>query len=392
MTNKLEWNEQKDILLEGLEGRKREQVSILLDNQHKYLTEDAPAGATGQGNFAHFDNLMMPLVRRVTPALFAQELVGVQPLKLPMGMIRTLRFRYASTVTDGAAPPTNVVTSGTEASGQVVYDKYSLLAAGDAYNAVDAMTDIEQTAHLESAEVNEMTLDVVKKTVDTKSRKLRAVWTVEADQDAKALDGLDLENELVVGLSDQIGREMDSELLTNLRTLAPAANSYDFSTADGRYASEKFTALTIHIANLSNKIAVATKLGGATWVVVTPNVLVALRNSNNNVFQGPKDINLSQSAFVGTLWGTVKVYLDRYTTGDSILLGYKGDSELQTGYVYSPYIQLQRSEVVMNPTTMDPQLQIMTRYALTAFDDTADSLGNSSDYYQKSTITNLTFG
>ena len=388
MTTKT-WADTKNILLEGLSGKKRELTETLLENQKKYLTETAAAGVSATGNFARFDKIVMPLIRRVTPATIAMELVGNQPMNGPVGIVNSLRVRYAQTVAGGGP------TASDEASGMVVYNKYSMIAAGEAYTASDARTAAQITAALEGQAGYEMNLEVVKKTIEAKTRKLQAKWTLEAQQDAQALHGLDLESELVSALSDEIIRELDRELINELTSLAGTVKAFDFAAADGRYASEKFTALTIGISDLSNQIAVKTKRGGATWAVVSPNVLVALRHANNGAFTpatASSDISPSSTLFVGTLNGTVRVFVDIYASSETILLGYKGSSELDTGYVYSPYIPLMQSQVVIDPATMDPRISLMTRYALTSFTNASTDLNNSANYYARGTVSNLLLG
>lgn len=396
----LTWEERKGVLLEGLDGVRKNTTEIVLENSRKVMHEEralfetAAGDATSSTHFARYDKLLMPLVRRVMPALFAMELVGVQPMSLPVGMVRTLRFRYANDVETTEGSGVMAVTAGEEASGMNVYEKYSLIAAGEAYDASDARSELDILEALESQAGNKLTMDVVKDTITAKTRKLSATWSIEADQDAKALDGLDIENEMVVALADQIQREMDRELLNKLEALAGSVKSFDFATADGRYAGEKFTALTIGFSDLSNQIAVKTKLGGATWMVVSPNVFTALRNANNNAFvpavQG--DYKAQNSLFVGTLNGNIKVYVDNYATTDTVLMGHKGESEMAAGLIYAPYVPISNSGIVRDPETMDLVMSLMTRYAYGEFTNTATTLGNSADYYARGSVANLKLG
>jgi len=384
------WEETKEVLLEGLEGRNRDVTQVLMENEKKYLAETAAASATATGNVARLEKLVMPMIRRVTPATIAMELVGVQPMTQPVGQITSLRVRYAETIATGGP------TAGDEAMGVNVYDKYSLIASGEAYTASDARTDAQITSVLESDIGNEMNLEIVKKTIEAKSRKLHAKWTIEADQDAKAMHGIDIEQELVSALSDEIIRELDRELLGNLTNLAGTIKSFDFTNADGRHSSEKFTALTIGISDLSNQIAVKCKRGGATWMVISPNMLVALRHANNGAFvpaTASADMNPSSTLFVGTFNGSVRVYVDIYaTSSDTVLMGYKGTSEIDTAYVYAPYVPLMQSGVITDPDTFDPRIGLLSRYALAQFDNSTTDLGNSSDYYGRATVSNLSLG
>lgn len=385
------WTEEKEVLLEGLSGKTAQVTSQLLENQKKHLNEAAASGSTGTGNVARFDKVVMPLIRRVAPATIAMDLVGVQPMTAPVGIVNTLRTRYSNNV--DLANGNNVVTAGDEANGVNVYDKYSLIAAGTDYDSSDALTQAQQTLALEAQGGYEMNLEIVKQSIEAKTRKLQAKWTIEADQDAKALHGIDIEQEMVAALSDEIVRDQDQELLTELRGLAGSTFAFDMANADGRYAGEKYTALTIGMSEMSATIADKTKRGGASWMVVSMNVLTAMRHANNGSFvPATGDIQARNTLFAGTFNGTIKVYVDLRASGDTILMGYKGASELDCGFVYCPYIPLMQSDVITDPTSYDPRVSLMTRYALCDFTDTSTSLGNSADYYAKSTVSSLSLG
>lgn len=384
------WVDKKSALLEGLDGKKRDVTAQLLENQRKHLTETAASTSTATGNISRYEKIFMPLIRRTAPATIAMELVGVQPLAMPQGVVFTQRFRYSNNLSATGGPVANA-----EASGVNLYEKYSLIASGEAYTASDARTNAQITAALEAQGGYEMNLEIVKKTVETKTRKLQAKWTLEADQDSRAMHGLDIESEMIAALSDEIVREQDREIITDLTALAGTVKSFDFTTADGRYASEKYTALTIGMSDLSNQIAVKTKRGGASWAIVSPDILVALRHANNGAFtptSASGDVVASTTLFVGTLNGSIRVYVDINASTNTILMGYKGASEVDTGYVYSPYIPLMASNVITDPSTYDPQVGLMTRYALTSFTDANTDLGNSADYYARATVSNLSLG
>ena len=108
------WGETKEALLEGLNGSKRNSMSVILENTRRYLKENASAGSTGSGNIATLNRVILPVIRRVMPTVIANELVGVQPMTGPVGQIHTLRVRYANTMTDNSAAATSTA-AGQEA-------------------------------------------------------------------------------------------------------------------------------------------------------------------------------------------------------------------------------------------------------------------------------------
>lgn len=400
-----DWSEYKAALLEGLDDKKAGVMSQLLESTHKanveakdveneVILESTAPGSTVTSNITRYDTMFMPLVRRTMPALLAMDLVGVQPLNAPRGIVRTLRMRYSQDTETTSGSGVNAVDAGTEASGMNVYDKYSKLALGGAYDEVDALDPFAQTVYLEGNRGKPMDLEVVTQSVEPMSRKLSAAYSLEAADDLQALDGLDIEAEITQSLGDEILRELDRELLGELNALAGTVEAFDFALVDGRYAGEKLAALSIAVDNLSAQIAMKTKKAGATWMVVSQRVFTALKNASNGSFvpaAAGTGIQLSTSLFVGTFGGNVRVYVDPYAETDTILMGYKG-SELDTGFIYAPYIPLSSSGVVRNPETGDHRVMLRTRYAMHSMTDSTTSLGDSPDYYARSSVANLQLG
>lgn len=404
------WSDYKDSLLDGLNDKQSAILGRLMENTHKdnmsvlgkadeqnsIVLESTATGSTVTSNISRYDTIFMPLMRRTMPALLAMDLVGVQDISTPRGVVRSLRMRYSETT---EADSTVVVEAGTEASGQVVFDKYSKLALGGDYDDVDALDPFDQTVYLEGNRGKPMDLEVLTQATEPMSRKLSAAYSLEAADDLQALDGLDIESELTQTLGDEILRELDRELLGELNALAGTVESFDFANVDGRYAGEKLSALTIAIDNLSAQIAMKTRKAGATWMVVSQRVFTALKNAsntpfvpvNNMVAANNGDLRIGSSLFVGTFGANVRVYVDPYAETDTVLMGYKG-SEIDTGFIYSPYIPLQSSGTVRNPETGDLRVMLRTRYALTKFIDTNTSLGHSPDYYARATVANLSLG
>lgn len=405
------WGEYKESLLEGLSEKQTRMLNVMMESAHsenvsvvdqhnKVVVESTAPGSTVTSNISRYDMMFMPLIRRTMPALLAMDLVGVQPLSGPRGIVRTLRMRYSQDTETTSGSGTNAVAADTEASGKNVFEKYSLLALGDAYDAVDAMNPFEQTVHLEGNRGKPMDLEVLTQAVEPKSRKLSASYSLEAADDLNALDGLDIESELSQTLGDEILRELDRELLGELTALAGTVEAFDFATVDGRYAGEKLASMNIAIDNLSAEIAIKTRKGGATWMVVSQKVFTGLKNASNSTFVPASkftaanngELQIGSSLFVGTFGAGVKVYVDPYAESDYVLMGYKGSSEIDTGFVYAPYIPLSSSGVVRNPETGDHRVMLRTRYALQKFTDTATSLGDSPDYYARASIANLELG
>jgi len=98
------WQDTKAALLEGLDPRKASIVSTVLDNQAKYLTETAGADANSTGSIGSFQKIILPMVRRIIPGTIATEIVGVQPMTGPTGLVFSLRFTYKNAATTTESP------------------------------------------------------------------------------------------------------------------------------------------------------------------------------------------------------------------------------------------------------------------------------------------------
>lgn len=402
------WDDYKNSLLEGVDNtKKREQLDVLMENVHKEnnkalgqphevnqtVIESTAPGSTTTSNISRYDMMFMPMVRRVMPSLLAMDLVGVQPVSGPQGIVRTMRFRYSEDTLSTEGGTTNTVTAGDEASGQNIYEKYSFLALGGAYDDVDTLNPFEQTTYLEGNRGKPMNLDVATDRVDTYGRKLSSSWSLESQDDLDALDGLNVEEEINQALSDEIMRELDRELITELNGLAGTVESFDFANVDGRYAGEKLSALLIAFDNLSAQIAMKTRRSGATFMVVSQRLFTAMKNASNSTFVPANggELELRSTLFVGTYGANVSVYVDPYLETDTVLMGRKG-TELDTGLIYLPYIPLSSSGVVVNPETGDNRVMMRTRYGLYKATDPANSLNDAADHYAKATVANLELG
>lgn len=389
MANKLfesKWAATKEALLEGLTGSRRDSMGVVLENTRKHLTEAATAGATAAGNIATLNKVMLPLIRRVMPTVIANEIMGVQPMTGPVGQIHTLRVRYA----DNAAG----VTAGTEALGP--FD----IAKAYSGNENAAAPRAAGTAALEGAPGNRLSIQILKETVEAKTRKLSARWTFEAAQDASAVHGIDIEAEIMQALAQEITVEIDQEMLNNLRQLAgPAPFTFDQSAVSGTatYVGDEHAALAIMINQQANLVAARTRRGAANWAVVSPNTLTILQSATTSSFARTTEGTFeapTNTKLVGTLNGSMKVYVDQYAAdNEAVLLGYKGPTETDAAAFYCPYIPLMSTGPVMDPSTFEPVVSFMTRYGYQELSNTANSLGNAADYLSKVGIdtTSLTF-
>ena len=377
------WQETKGALLEGLNGNKKAVMSATLENTRKHLMETATAGATSAGNVATLNRVILPVIRRVMPTVIANELVGVQPMTGPVGQIHTLRVRYSD-------------TAGTGASGAVAGEEaLSPFKIAEAYSGNATTAKADATATLEGSAGNQLSIQILKQTVEAKSRKLSARWTFESAQDAQSQHGIDVEAEIMAALAQEITAEIDQEILASLRTLSgTAVETYDQAAVSGTatFVGDEHAALAVQINRAANLIAQRTRRGAGNFAVVSPFALTILQSATTSAFARTTEGAFeapTNTKFVGTLNNAMRVYVDTYA-GDStaVLVGYKGSSESDAPAFYCPYIPLMSSGVVMDPSTFEPVVSFMTRYGYVELSNTASSLGNAADYLANVAITN----
>ena len=221
--------------------------------------------------------------------------------------------------------------------------------------------------------IGEVSFDLESVTVSVTERKLRAQWSPELAQDVAAFHNIDAEAELTALLSEQIAAEIDREILRDLRKGAAWTLRWDYngwkrlgSNAVPYTQKDWNQTLITAINQISAQIHKSTLRGGANWIVVSSEIsaifddLEYFHVSNASPEQDQYNMGIER---VGTLAGRYQVYRDPYFPPNTVLLGHKGTSLLDTGYVYEPYVPLQLTPTMYNPFNFTPIKGIMTRYA-----------------------------
>ena len=228
--------------------------------------------------------------------------------------------------------------------------------------------------------------------VTAQTRKLRARWSPELAQDLNAYHSMDAEVELTQILSEQIALEIDREILNDLLTQAKGANYY-WSRSPGKFVNkasgaeiartstltpgpaftgtvrEWYETLTETVIDVANEIHRKTLRGSANFIVVSPDVATILEASvlyrpaysldGDGQVGAPFTMGAEK---IGTLSNRFTVYKDPYFPRNKILVGYKGGSYLETGFVYAPYVPLIVTPTIFAPEDFTPRKGVMTRY------------------------------
>ena len=400
-------------------------TAILLENQEQYLRETTNSSGAGglaglgsdtSGDFnkvAGFDPVLISLVRRAMPNLIAYDICGVQPMNAPTGLIFAMKSKYvdrngAEALFNEARTLHSATASGTSTGGNPGAATAGVAdPLGVTDNAAEG-TDLEYNAYggmsttrgeslgdgTSGNHFNEMAFVIDRQSVVAKTRALKAEYTTELAQDLKAVHGLDAETELANILSTEILTEINREVVRTIyRNAKLGAQQIDLfhkgntatvsalgATAlggiydlerdsDGRWSAERFRGLIYQIEREANVIAKETRRGKGNIVLCTSDVASALAMSGFlNLTPTPNVPGYADdtaNTYIGTLNGSIKVYIDPYSVSgsDYCVVGYRGSSPYDAGMFYCPYVPLQMVRAV-GENSFQPKIGFKTRYGL----------------------------
>jgi hypothetical protein len=389
------------------------------DPQVTTLLESDPA-ATGLGQFyfaaipfntTNFSRCDSTMIREVG---VSGSLAGgvVAPIPEAMqggtGIVNLRRLNQLGTVAGGVFTPNPLVTTSTT-NAYLLTVMSGALAAATAFPTLGVTYPIDATydtgtgdtlviptfesdfGSTPSPAIPEIDIKVESIPVVANTRKLRARWSPELAQDLNAYHSLDAEVELTQILSEQIALEIDREILGDL--LSSASTNYFWSRAPGRFLNktngvevrassstapgpnftgtvrEWYETLIETIIDVGNEIHRKTLRGSANFIVVSPDIATILEASVyyrplyslDSQGQVSKGISIGAEK-VGSLSNRFTVYKDPYFPRNKVLVGYKGGSYLETGYVYAPYVPLIVTPTIFAPEDFTPRKGVMTRY------------------------------
>ena len=410
-------------------------TAAVLENQEIALREEGMLMETSDtttvtsGTTANWNPVLIALVRRAMPNLMAYDICGVQPMTGPTGLIFAMKSRYQTTK-DGAGNGDEALFdeaianySGDSSTSSQSSDPAGLsgLSDGNSDSTIDdsrvdprSTIDPHTTAEAEALggsgqpQFAEMGFTIEKATVTAKSRALKAEYTLELAQDLKAIHGLDAETELANILSTEIMAEINREVVRTInsqaKTGAGTTNTaingiFDIQTdADGRWSVEKFKGLILQIEREANTIAKETRRGKGNFLVCSSDVASALAASGMLDYAPAMSTTLNVddtgNTFAGVLNGRMRVYIDPYSSGDYINVGYKGTNPYDAGLFYCPYVPLTMVRAV-GEDTFQPKIGFKTRYGMASnpFVGSTPSNGlaaaKSNQYYRIFRVDNI---
>lgn len=414
------------------ESRRRLDTAQLLENQARegqltagLMSENAgnnmaAAASNNAGQNAGYDPVLISVIRRAAPQMIAYDVMGVQAMNQPTGLIFAMHSRYGADGqgTQGAEALFNTVNSGfsgkalqapatqetapldINGGGTAVIDK-----ADYGYGTGMSTGDAEKLGTSGNT-FNEMSFSFTKTQVTAATRKLKASYSLELAQDLKSLHGLDAEVELSNILAREITSEVNREVLGSIYLDAKIgaiattiSGLFDLETdSSGRWSVEKFKGLMFQIEREANQIFLDTRRGKGNIVICSPDVASALSMAGlldyNSAISGKESLNTDIAAhgtYAGVLNGRYKVYIDPYlsTANDRhvVVVGYKGSDRFDAGKFYCPYVQLQALRGAVDPATLQPVIGYQTRYGMAT--NPFAVVGGKNVYYRKFLVTNL---
>ena len=466
--------------LEGIEDEYTvENTAILLENEARYLTEAPGDGKLQTGDVQGLQKIMLPIVRRVFPNLISNNLVSVQPIAAPSGIIFYLKYQFG---TDRPGLPSAGFTGpgqgiggldGSKANHQLAadYPEYSMYqdengvgfagynpyyssdeigpfagegddsavtAAAAAYYAtwpleantffgtieeveadgtvlasysfakegedwvvrgadkLQTVAGITVTADETAGTVTvgkagsklkvqawyktdmeftenipEMRITIASIPVVVKTRKLKAMWSQESEQDLKAYHGLSADAELTALVSNEMIAEIDREIIQKCLSITPATsrftydwNSFAANNTTGNYL-DAHLALMQRVTRASNEVFRKSKIGPANWMVVGTKVasyVEVLKGFIPNPVTASMGMNIVKA---GTYAGKFDIYKDPLFPDDVMLMGHKSpQSPFGAGIVYSPYVT-NLTPVIVGENDFNPRRGFLARYGLT---------------------------
>ena len=359
------------------------------DNLSAFAFEEIQAGAVNAGNsiLTMLDGIAtvastaideISQVRRLTDVVSAADAATTE---------KAVRFFIASStdtanITNSTGANLGALAVGSAAAPKIDFPLKDTVAAGSApAGGIQNYTLLMEG----TGDIPEIDIKVDSIAITAQTKKLKAKWTPELGQDLNAYHNLDAEVELTSILSEQIALEIDREILADLVNGATAATYY-WSRAPGLFVnrstgaelgatsaapdftgtvSEWYETLIETINDVSAQIHMKTLRGGANYVVCGPEVANILEftsgfRANITADADKGDIGAVKS---GSLSRKFDVIVDPYFPRNAVLVGRKGGSFLESGYVYAPYVPLQVTPTIFGVEDFVPRKGVMTRYA-----------------------------
>ena len=311
----------------------------------------------------------------------------VRPLDTQRGFSLVIREINASTgatvqeaTDDGQGGFTGAVTAGSVNYSNGAVTAFLFTAPAISGNQIKAFYYYDGELNTKVPQIN---LDVKKAPVEAVPRRLKALWSAEAAEDLRAFHGVDAETEMVSAIAQEIALEIDREIIQDLFASATGTTgTFDRVPPAGINELDHLRAMITTISTVSNLIHKKTLRAPANWIVTSPEVSALLTQLTTHGDFRPLWVSGTESPYgpadaprpmtqhgqfsiykTGTLMNKWLIYEDPFFTSDQMLIGLKGASYLDSGYVWAPYIPLQVTPTFLDPNDFSFRKGLRTRYA-----------------------------
>lgn len=372
----------------------------LLENTQEYLKEASNLTAGVQ----NWDPVLISMVRRMAPKLIAYDILGVQPMTAPSGLLFALKAHRPATL-PGTNPQGGAEILGLNEADTSLSGTGTHAAITDANFLSGFATGTgKTTAAGEVDPWNSVGVTIDKVSIQATTRQLRADYSIELAQDMKRVHGLDADAELVQILSNELISEVNRQVVRTVYSaakvgaqFATSPGTFDLNAdADGRWSVERFKGLLFAIERDANAVAIESRRGKANFLIVSSDVASALSMAGI-LDHAPAlagmvslEVDATGATYAG-MAGRFKVYIDPYLGANAYLVGFKGSTQYDAGLYYAPYIPLELHRAT-DPSNFNAALGFKTRFALAEnpFVGNSTAIGtNANYYYRKSLVTNL---
>lgn len=289
------------------------------------------------------------------------------------------------TATDDGAGGFTFSPTGGSVAGTINYANGAI--KGFKFQNIPASTNQVKAFYYYDGELNQkipqINLDVKKAPVEAVPRRLKALWSAEAAEDLRAFHGLDAETEMVSAVAQDIALEIDREIIQDLFAVSTGTTAtFDRVPPAGIPELDHLRAMITQISTVSNLIHKKTLRSPANFIVTSPEISALISQltthgdfrplwvSGGESPYGPADMPRPMTQVgqfgiykTGTLMNKWMLYEDPFFARDQMLIGLKGGSFLDAGYVWAPYIPLQVTPTFLDPSDFSFRKGLRTRYA-----------------------------
>lgn len=400
-------------------------AQMLENTEAEFLKETTFANSVGD-----YKPVLISMLRRIMPAQIGPRVLGTWGMAAPSQQIFAIRSVYQNTATNPVTRANSVMLTLADASAFTVGGDITGQASGagvvrhidgnnmlvevssgtftpaanvdnaNPYSAaattISAVYENEaifkpilknyagpySTANGEALSTNmkQLGFKIDTATIVAETHKINTKWTGELEQDMASVHGMNAEQVLTQIATDEVDLEINQLIISKLRTAAAAGGTtaWSYSSADGRHEIEKYQNLMVLFSRVKRAILAANKRGQATFAIVSPAILAAIEHSGKLKTEGVDPMN---STFCGRALD-MDIYCDIYAAANEIILGYKGNNELEAGIFYGVYKPLTVTKGI-GQDDGQPRSFFSTRVGF------CDSLLGTSNYYRLVTVSGL---